>query len=135
MYPVRRLAYRMAWRLFRCLPFGVQAHAYRSPLGCFVRRFKKWLERTPGRAPVGPDTLLQEWLARRDRKHRFAWLEATRSTVEAHTHSIARPGIVYVLHDAHPHGAQFNALAQVEGLSKTAGVQVHVAALGDGVLR
>ena len=69
-----------------------------------------------------------------DRKYGFAWLEATRAALEAQAPAGRNGRVVYVLHDAHPHGAQFNALAQVEGLSRTAGVQVDVAALGDGVL-
>ena len=69
-----------------------------------------------------------------DRKHGFAWLEATRQALEGQAPARDNGRVAYVLHDAHPHGAQFNALAQVEGLSGTAGVRVHVAALGDGVL-
>ncbi len=69
-----------------------------------------------------------------DRKHGCAWLEATRAALEARAPALDTGGIVYVLHDAHPHGAQFNALAQVKGLSEKAGVRVHVAALGEGLL-
>ena len=69
-----------------------------------------------------------------DRKYGFAWLEATRTALERGAPARRTGSVVYVLHDAHPHGAQFNALAQVEGLTKTAGVQVHVAALGEGLL-
>ena len=68
-----------------------------------------------------------------DRKHGFAYLEATRSAIEQ-TASEATGGFLYVTHDCHPHGAQFNALAQVEGLVNTIGVPVHVAALGGGAL-
>ncbi len=109
--------------------------------------YRRWLENAIAdtqRRMADPDRRLvfvnawNEWAEgahlEPDRKYGFAWLEATRQALATRASAQEAPLVVYVLHDAHPHGAQFNALAQVEGLSKTAGVQVHVAALGDGVL-
>ena len=68
-----------------------------------------------------------------DRRFGFGYLEATRAALE-HTAADDAPGVLYVTHDGHPHGAQLNALAQVDGLIGKIGVRVHVAALGDGEL-
>ena len=68
-----------------------------------------------------------------DRRFGFAYLEATRTALE-HATAEDVPGVLYVTHDCHPHGAQLNALAQVDGLVGRIGVRVHVAALGDGEL-
>ena len=68
-----------------------------------------------------------------DRRFGFGYLEATRAALE-HTAADDGPGVLYVTHDCHPHGAQLNALAQVEGFIGKIGVRVHVAALGDGAL-
>ena len=68
-----------------------------------------------------------------DRRFGFGYLEATRAALE-HTAADDGPGVLYVTHDCHPHGAQLNALAQVDGLIGKIGVRVHVAALGDGEL-
>ncbi len=60
----------------------------------------------------------------------FAYLQATRDALEA-VNRKAKPRIVVVSHDAHPHGAQYLALAMVREFVAL-GFDVDIIVLGDG---
>ncbi|WP_296742909.1 glycoside hydrolase family 99-like domain-containing protein [Mesorhizobium sp.] len=67
-----------------------------------------------------------------DAANGFAYLQATRDALEA-TNRKSRPRIVVVSHDAHPHGAQYLALAMARELGAM-GRDVDMIALGGGQL-
>ena len=68
-----------------------------------------------------------------DRKYGFAYLEATASALKQAGVKAAHE-LLFVIHDLHPHGAQYNALAMVDGLVNKLGIHVHIASLGGGPL-
>ncbi|AZO16022.1 glycosyltransferase [Mesorhizobium sp. M2A.F.Ca.ET.043.05.1.1] len=65
-----------------------------------------------------------------DAANGFAYLQATRDALEAANRK-SRPRIVVVSHDAHPHGAQYLAMAMARGLGAL-GFDVDMIVMGDG---
>lgn len=73
-----------------------------------------------------------------DRRYGYAFLDQTRRALLARADEDARPRarrIVIVVHDAHPHGAQYLALHMARSYRNWFGFKVDVVLLGDGKLR
>ena len=68
-----------------------------------------------------------------DRRYGHAYLHATRRALEQSAMEAER-ALLFVIHDAFPAGAQYNALATIDGLITKLNVRVHIASLGDGAL-
>ena len=68
-----------------------------------------------------------------DRKYGFAYLEATKSALKQAGVEAAHQ-LLFVIHDMHPHGAQYISLATVDGLASKLGIHVHIASLEGGPL-
>jgi hypothetical protein len=117
-------------------------------------RYRDWLEYAveySRQHPVAGEALVfvnawNEWAEgaylEPDRKHGYAYLQATRAALTQNRQACAspiRPGyiptrIVVVSHDAHPHGAQYLSLHLCRELSRSLGCAVDAVLLGAGVL-
>jgi glycosyltransferase involved in cell wall biosynthesis/SAM-dependent methyltransferase len=126
-------------------PGGGYTFAFSTP-----ERYKEWLDFAVGYAednPVAGEKLVMinawnEWAEgahlEPDRRYGHAFLQATRDVVEkssaaAHA-AMARPRIVLVSHDAHPHGAQYLTLHIARELDTAFGFDVDLVLLGEGRL-
>jgi glycosyltransferase involved in cell wall biosynthesis/GT2 family glycosyltransferase len=69
-----------------------------------------------------------------DRKHGYAYLQATRDALTIKGGVSEKKRVVVVTHDAHPHGAQYLALHMVRELHEVFGFHVDIVILGEGVL-
>lgn len=69
-----------------------------------------------------------------DRKHGYAYLEATRRAVAGNADEKNTGKIIVVSHDAHPHGAQFLALGIVRAFKRDLHLEVEVVLLDGGRL-
>ncbi len=69
-----------------------------------------------------------------DRKHGYAYLQATRDALTLKGGVAEKKRIVVVTHDAHPHGAQYLALHIVRELHESFGFQIDIVILGEGIL-
>lgn len=69
-----------------------------------------------------------------DRKHGYAYLQATRDALGGHGGRVRGAPVLVVSHDAHPHGAQYLALHVAQDLSQVFGAEVSIALLGKGAL-
>jgi SAM-dependent methyltransferase len=70
-----------------------------------------------------------------DRRYGYAWLQATRDALAAADASPPAAPLVVVAHDAHPHGAQFLALAMARALKQDFHFDVEIVLLGKGRLK
>jgi glycosyltransferase involved in cell wall biosynthesis/ubiquinone/menaquinone biosynthesis C-methylase UbiE len=69
-----------------------------------------------------------------DQRYGYAYLQATRDALGAVAKDREKR-IVFVTHDAHPHGAQYNALNMARVLTCDLGFMVDVVVLGEGLLK
>lgn len=69
-----------------------------------------------------------------DRQYGYAWLQATRDALLQAEAEIPRRKIILVVHDAHPHGAQYLSLYIAKTLASELGFKVDLILLGDGEL-
>lgn len=70
-----------------------------------------------------------------DQKYGYAWLEALRNGLLLAKKEIEAHKIILVSHDAHPFGAQINALEMTRTLIRDLKINVEVILLGDGILK
>jgi glycosyltransferase involved in cell wall biosynthesis len=106
-------------------------------------RYQKWLGSAVEFArsnPVAGESMVflnawNEWAEgahlEPDRRFGYAYLQATRDALAG---SKAKPKVLVVSHDAHPHGAQYLALNLVRELKHGCGAEVDVLLQGGGVL-
>ena len=70
-----------------------------------------------------------------DRRYGYAYLEATRAALLSVAQRSSPARLLLVVHDAHNHGAQQNALHIAKGLSERFGISLDIVLLGEGELR
>lgn len=70
-----------------------------------------------------------------DQKYGYAWLDATRNALTKESEGPFRRSVAVVVHDAHPHGAQFLASSIIRTLSHELKLDTHTILLGEGKLR
>jgi glycosyltransferase involved in cell wall biosynthesis/ubiquinone/menaquinone biosynthesis C-methylase UbiE len=119
-------------------------------LGDTPQRYGEWLRDAVAhtcRVRANPDERMvfvnawNEWAEgahlEPDLRHGYAYLQATRNALTGETFVPGvRPRVVLVSHDAHPHGAQYLALALARTLGGPAlRCEVHLVCLGDGPLK
>jgi glycosyltransferase involved in cell wall biosynthesis len=116
------------------------------------RTYRAWLESAVSfarRAPVQGESVVfinawNEWAEgaylEPDRRHGYAYLQATREALEKPVEAAVKAAgggdarrVALVSHDAHPHGAQYLALALTQELVAL-GFKVELVLLGEGVL-